>query len=267
MRTRLWEFQSSGFCGSHCEQNGTACAPLVRPESAFSSWLGPVLEQDTCDWNQCAMKRGNGRCDRECDRLACDFDGLECALTITTPLDALDESSTGSDQSVKDSETNYTEMYSPKLSMPWSNCSAIRRDGIPCHLRFSDDRCDLPCATEACLFDGWDCEASALMPSSPSTTPSSTPSLKSVDQAHVSQLPPSLCFFIKLFPVWRSRFDFIVDHLFYFTDVPIHYLEKRQFNWRDLKSSWIRSKTKSKFNDFFELMFINFISYLNWFVS
>ncbi|VDP69668.1 unnamed protein product [Echinostoma caproni] len=164
-----------GFCGLHCEKNGTAdCAPLIRPESVFASWLGASIESDTCEWNQCATKRGNGRCDPECDRLACDFDALECLLPVTDPLEPLDQL-TGSERLTFGSLKNGTEsgsqprprllpIQSPKPSLPWSKCTAIRRDGIPCHLRFSDDRCDTACATEACLFDGWDCETESQIP-------------------------------------------------------------------------------------------------------
>ncbi|TPP62143.1 hypothetical protein FGIG_02108 [Fasciola gigantica] len=175
----------AGFCGPHCEHSGTTCAPLRQPESAFASWLGPILEQNTCEWNQCATKRGNGRCDHECDRFACEFDGLECALTITDPLDALDEPRAGTDHPIEEIESNRSEAYSPKPSLPWSNCSVIRRDGIPCHLRFADDRCDPACATEACLFDGWDCETSFQLPST-SSSPSVTEAPEFADRAQIS---------------------------------------------------------------------------------
>ena len=41
---------------------------------------------------------------------------------------------------------------------PWANCSAVRQ-GIPCYNLFKNGECDRACASEECLYDGFDCAA------------------------------------------------------------------------------------------------------------
>lgn len=59
----------------------------------------------------------------ECNTYACSFDNLECSLNV----------------------------------FPYQNCSAIKH-GILCYNKFKDGVCDKACASEECLFDGFDCE-------------------------------------------------------------------------------------------------------------
>lgn len=89
---------------------------------------------------ECQRKANNGRCDPECDRFACGFDAGECLYSTQSSAIPLTP-------------------YDSKLikALPWANCTAIQEEGIPCHLRFSDGKCDPECDSEACLFDGWDC--------------------------------------------------------------------------------------------------------------
>ncbi len=59
----------------------------------------------------------------ECDTYACNFDNQECSL----------------------------------YWHPYQNCSAIAQ-GIMCFLTFGDGHCDKSCASEECLYDGFDCD-------------------------------------------------------------------------------------------------------------
>ncbi|WKY10856.1 hypothetical protein Q1695_002870 [Nippostrongylus brasiliensis] len=77
-----------------------------------------TLSVDIC--GNCSSKIGNGKCDRECDREECGYDGGECAAHQPTPFHECGSS-----------------LY----------CSRVFRDGV----------CDEICNNEACLFDGFDC--------------------------------------------------------------------------------------------------------------
>ncbi|KAK5637799.1 hypothetical protein RI129_000017, partial [Pyrocoelia pectoralis] len=86
------------------------------------------LQRKQCVKNNCSSKRGNFRCDEECNTYACDFDGNDCSLGIN----------------------------------PWVNCTAP----IKCWEVFMDGNCDKECNNPQCLFDGRDCEKS-LQPCNP----------------------------------------------------------------------------------------------------
>nr|MBE5726632.1 Notch [Cucujiformia] len=81
-----------------------------------------------CLENKCPLKRGNYRCDEECNKYACDFDGNDCSLGIN----------------------------------PWINCTAP----IRCWEVFMDGVCNEDCNNAQCLFDGRDCEKT-LQPCNP----------------------------------------------------------------------------------------------------
>lgn len=76
--------------------------------------------REQCAKNNCQAKRGNFKCDEECNTYACDFDGNDCSLGIN----------------------------------PWANCTAP----IRCWEVFMDGNCDEECYNPQCLFDGRDCE-------------------------------------------------------------------------------------------------------------
>lgn len=84
------------------------------------------LEQ--CNNRGCTRKRGNGKCDEECNTIECDFDGNDCSLG----------------------------------EKPWKNCTA----SIDCWKVFADGVCNEECNTLECLFDGRDCERK-LQPCNP----------------------------------------------------------------------------------------------------
>ena len=63
----------------------------------------------------------------ECDLYACGFDNQECSL----------------------------------YWHPYQNCSAIAQ-GIPCYRTFSNGICDKACASEECLYDGFDCDEKVI---------------------------------------------------------------------------------------------------------
>ncbi|XP_028141623.2 neurogenic locus Notch protein [Diabrotica virgifera virgifera] len=88
----------------------------------FNKTYTMVLEKQRqeCIRNKCHIKRGNMRCDEECNTYACDFDGYDCSLGIN----------------------------------PWANCTAPTK----CWEVFMDGRCNEDCNNPQCLFDGRDCE-------------------------------------------------------------------------------------------------------------
>nr|NVI76503.1 Notch [Cucujiformia] len=86
-------------------------------------------QRQECLDNKCPLKRGNFKCDEECNKYACDFDGNDCSLGINNP---------------------------------WVNCTAA----IRCWEVFMDGVCNPDCNNAACLFDGRDCEKS-LQPCNP----------------------------------------------------------------------------------------------------
>ncbi|VDM18635.1 unnamed protein product [Hydatigera taeniaeformis] len=126
------------YCGERCELSGFACA--LEASTDPKRWPGEAAEARLCELAECKRKAHNGRCDPECDRFACGFDAGECLYSTQSTAIPLTS-------------------YENKLikALPWTNCTAIQEEGIPCHLRFGDGKCDPECDSEACLFDGWDC--------------------------------------------------------------------------------------------------------------
>nr|NVI76519.1 Notch [Cucujiformia] len=112
--------------GKSCEIfDRTATAGIgrvIRPQQDFNSYHARDLEKQRqqCLRNNCPMKRGNMRCDEECNTYACDFDGNDCSLGIN----------------------------------PWANCTAPTK----CWEVFMDGVCNEDCNNPQCLFDGRDCE-------------------------------------------------------------------------------------------------------------
>lgn len=77
-------------------------------------------QMEQCERRNCATKRGDRKCDEECNTFACNFDGGDCSLGIN----------------------------------PWSNCTA----SIRCWDVFANGVCNEECNNAQCLFDGRDCE-------------------------------------------------------------------------------------------------------------
>lgn len=102
----------------------------VTPRKEISNYYERDLElqRQQCLINNCRLKRGNFKCDMECNTYACDFDGNDCSLGIN----------------------------------PWANCTAP----IKCWEVFMDGICNPDCNNPECLFDGRDCE-SMLQPCNP----------------------------------------------------------------------------------------------------
>ncbi|KAM7536077.1 hypothetical protein Aperf_G00000093698 [Anoplocephala perfoliata] len=137
------------FCGARCELSGFACA--LEATTNPQKWPGEAAEARLCEMADCKRKAGNGQCDPECDRFACGFDAGECLYSshrrpIISPK---------SEQGKRLSK-----------ALPWANCTVIHKNGIPCHLRFGDGKCDRECNSESCLFDGWDCRDEMSMQTS-----------------------------------------------------------------------------------------------------
>lgn len=105
---------------------GRSAETPVDTTSIYDSDL--AIQRKRCVANNCASKRGDHKCDEECNTYACDFDGNDCSLGIN----------------------------------PWANCTAP----IKCWEVFMDGNCNPDCNNRQCLFDGLDCEKS-LQPCNP----------------------------------------------------------------------------------------------------
>nr|NVI76442.1 Notch [Cucujiformia] len=102
----------------------------INPLDDMDSYFAKDLEKQRqeCLELKCPLKRGNHRCDEECNKYACDFDGNDCSLGIN----------------------------------PWANCTAP----IRCWEVFDDKKCNEDCNNAECLFDGGDCRTT-LQPCNP----------------------------------------------------------------------------------------------------
>lgn len=78
-------------------------------------------QREQCIAKGCTAKKGNRKCEEECNTYACDFDGGDCTLGVN----------------------------------PWLNCT---RSSINCWEVFANGICDEECNNQHCLFDGRDCE-------------------------------------------------------------------------------------------------------------
>lgn len=74
-----------------------------------------------CEKKGCDAKKGNRKCEEECNTYACNFDGGDCTLGVN----------------------------------PWLNCSATSTN---CWEVFGNGVCNEECNNPQCLFDGRDCE-------------------------------------------------------------------------------------------------------------
>uniref|UniRef100_A0A158QF61 Notch receptor 3 n=1 Tax=Hymenolepis diminuta TaxID=6216 RepID=A0A158QF61_HYMDI len=166
------------FCGERCELSGFACA--VEATNDPKRWPGEAAEARLCEMASCKQKAGNGRCDPECDRFACDFDAGECLFSNHQQLQPLILPVSN-------------QIKSLSKALPWANCTVIQEMGVPCHLRFGDGKCNPICNSEACLFDGWDCRDEIQTLSKTPKTFSRMSTKKSVDGSLILLVgvPPS----------------------------------------------------------------------------
>ncbi|CAH8486153.1 unnamed protein product [Schistosoma rodhaini] len=136
--------------------------------SNVTLWPGEETELSYCLRENCQLKKHNGRCDRECDLIACDFDHGDCLYALSVPLNPLSYIEPLASNDNSNHDDNNTSHYMnfvpdiqqhPEPAIPWRSCSVLIEhiEHTPCHLLFGDGNCDLQCFREECLFDGWDC--------------------------------------------------------------------------------------------------------------
>lgn len=122
------------YTGKNCEVYDQNSPGGLGRSTSLETDLNSIYNRDLeiqrkrCLDNNCPSKRGNRRCDEECNTYACDFDGNDCTLGIN----------------------------------PWINCTAP----IKCWEVFGDKNCNPDCNNPECLFDGLDCQKS-LQPCNP----------------------------------------------------------------------------------------------------
>ncbi|CAI2723409.1 unnamed protein product [Schistosoma spindalis] len=136
--------------------------------SNVTLWPGEETELSYCVRENCQLKKHNGRCDRECDLIACDFDHGDCLYALSVPLNPLSYIEPLESSDISNHNDNNTSHYvsfvqdiqqHPEPAIPWRSCSVLIEhiEHTPCHLLFGDGNCDPQCFREECLFDGWDC--------------------------------------------------------------------------------------------------------------
>ncbi|CAH8447399.1 unnamed protein product [Schistosoma haematobium] len=195
-----------GYCGLNCDKYGTECFVFTNESSSIANeittdlpiattvfttisstnivtsnsikkhktmssvtlWPGEETELSYCLRENCQLKKHNGRCDRECDLIACDFDHGDCLYALSVPLDPLSYIEPLESNDISNHGDNNTTHYvsfvqdiqqHPEPAIPWRSCSVLieHTEHTPCHLLFGDGNCDPQCFREECLFDGWDC--------------------------------------------------------------------------------------------------------------
>uniref|UniRef100_A0A0N5A9Z5 Delta-like protein n=1 Tax=Syphacia muris TaxID=451379 RepID=A0A0N5A9Z5_9BILA len=99
-----------GYTGKNCQQ-------LINYEQ-FTQL--DARDINRCRLNNCEKKAGNGKCDKECNYFACNYDSGDCSAN----------------------------------SQPFSKCKYASF----CAHSFRDGQCNPICNNEECLFDGYDCE-------------------------------------------------------------------------------------------------------------
>ncbi|PAA59296.1 hypothetical protein BOX15_Mlig029643g1 [Macrostomum lignano] len=140
--------------GFRCRCQPGLCGPTCDREC-------PTLEEErsSCRMHGCQTKAGNGVCDPDCDSLACDWDGGDCASGW----------------------------------QPWANCTAARSgDAGGCIAGYGDGLCQLECSDQRCLFDGGDCDASTSAPPTTSTKATAETTSLTADATLVAT-PPPIC--------------------------------------------------------------------------
>ncbi|KAK4472435.1 hypothetical protein MN116_003689 [Schistosoma mekongi] len=127
-------------------------------------WLAEEIGPSYCLHENCYLKKHNGRCDHECNMIACDFDHGDCLYALSVPLNSLAyitehiENNHNTSHYVSFSQDSQIKQH-PEPAIPWRSCSSLTEhtEHTLCHLLFADGNCDKQCSEEECLFDGWDC--------------------------------------------------------------------------------------------------------------
>lgn len=111
----------AGYWGEKCQfpVNATSRQQWSKYFWVTPPWSAPNPSQ--CEVKDCGMKYHDNHCDRECNTLACAFDGGDCLQ------------GTGN---------------------PWAKCHSP----MSCWAKFKDGNCDAECYTQDCLYDGHDCD-------------------------------------------------------------------------------------------------------------
>ncbi|OQV18440.1 Neurogenic locus Notch protein [Hypsibius exemplaris] len=108
-----------GYSGRFCQCSPGSVENGERCEGLKDNRIADV--EPGCPAKDCPVKAKNGRCDKECNRVECDYDGQECTAKVD----------------------------------PWANCTL--KTSAPCSLWWKNGRCDPECNIQECLYDGFDC--------------------------------------------------------------------------------------------------------------
>ena len=114
--------------GKNCEISDKASPGGIDLTNGQYKIINNQEELQKCIENRCNDKKGDNRCDEECNTHICDYDGGDCRLGFN----------------------------------PWKFCNVTTRGGKNCWDVFKDGTCDEACNRKECLFDGYDCETTRL---------------------------------------------------------------------------------------------------------
>ncbi|KAG8235482.1 hypothetical protein J437_LFUL018752 [Ladona fulva] len=138
----------------------TTAAPAPR----FDFDAALERERQKCIEKGCRERAGDMRCDEECNKFACDFDGADCSLgrnpwrNCTAPINCWEVFMNG----ICDPQCN-----NPGCLYDGRDCENVLHPCNPnydayCQQHFANGHCDYGCNNAECNWDGLDCEATKL---------------------------------------------------------------------------------------------------------
>jgi len=119
--------------GKSCEIFDKASPGGTDQTNDFYQHIKDQEEMQKCILYQCKQRKGDNRCDEECNTHSCDYDGGDCRIGLN----------------------------------PWKHCNVSLPGGKHCWDVFKDGYCDSVCNTKECFSDGFDCDMTRAKDTTP----------------------------------------------------------------------------------------------------